>query len=154
MNNCLADFLPFRYQKVKNYFWLVKMDPLATIEVMQLNIPSLKSYFWNLFWTLSEIYYSTTQISVKCKKVLAKCFTYLFIIMDIIFISRLYQLIEDWQNTSRTNIWRTARTNVIRAIEVQSFCCNFYGRDHICTNSSPYVCSWWGLSASDKLRQS
>ena len=52
MDNCLADFLPFRYQKVKNYFWLVKMDPLATIEVMQLNIPSLKSYFWNLFRTL------------------------------------------------------------------------------------------------------
>ena len=43
LSNCLADFLPFMYQKVKNYFWLSKRHPLATIDVMQLNIPALKS---------------------------------------------------------------------------------------------------------------
>ena len=40
------------YQKVTNHFWLSKRYPLETIDVMQLNIPGLKSYFWNLFWTL------------------------------------------------------------------------------------------------------
>jgi hypothetical protein len=36
------------------------MDPLATIDVMQLNIPALKSF--EIFFG----HYSTTQISVCC----------------------------------------------------------------------------------------
>jgi hypothetical protein len=43
LGNCLADFLPIMCQKVKNYFSLSKRHPLATIDVMQLNISALKS---------------------------------------------------------------------------------------------------------------
>ena len=43
LGNCFADFLPFIFQKVKNYFRLSKRHPLATIDVMQLNIPGRKS---------------------------------------------------------------------------------------------------------------
>ena len=32
LGNFLVDFLPILYQKVKNYFWLSKKHPLATIE--------------------------------------------------------------------------------------------------------------------------
>jgi hypothetical protein len=43
LGNFLADFLPILYQKVKNYFGLSKRHPLATIDVMQLNVLALKS---------------------------------------------------------------------------------------------------------------
>ena len=39
--NFPTNFLPFIYQKVKNHFWFSKRHPLATIDVMQLNIPAL-----------------------------------------------------------------------------------------------------------------
>ena len=48
----LVDFLPILYQKMKIYFLSSKKHPLASIDVMQLNVPVLKSYFGNLFWTL------------------------------------------------------------------------------------------------------
>ena len=71
-----------------------------------------------------------------------------------IFVLRLSQLIGCWQNTSRTNIWRTVCTNVISAIEVTTKWLYFYGTNHICTGSSPYVCSWCVLSVFDELIQS
>ena len=52
LGNFLVDFLPILYQKVKNYFGLSIRHPLATIDVIQLNVPALKSQFENLFWTL------------------------------------------------------------------------------------------------------
>ena len=39
-------------------------------------------------------------------------------IIHYISTPRLYRLIEDWQNTSKTNTWRTLRTNVTPVTEV------------------------------------
>ena len=52
LGNFLVDFLQILYQKVKNYFGLSIRYPLATIDVTQLNVHALKSYFENIFWTL------------------------------------------------------------------------------------------------------
>jgi hypothetical protein len=52
MGNFLVDFLAIFYQKVKNYFGLSIRYPLATIDVIRLNMPAIKSYIENLFWTL------------------------------------------------------------------------------------------------------
>ena len=52
LNNYFVDFKLILYQKVKIYFLLSKKHPLASIEVMQLNVSVLKCYFGNLFWTL------------------------------------------------------------------------------------------------------
>ena len=52
LDNYLVDFLLSLYQKVKIYFFLTKKHPLASIDVMQLNVPDLKSYFGNIFWAL------------------------------------------------------------------------------------------------------
>ena len=41
--NFCVESLPILYQKLKNYFWLSKKHPLATINVMQLNVPTLKT---------------------------------------------------------------------------------------------------------------
>ena len=55
LNNYLVDFMPILYQKVKIYFLLTKKHPLASIDVMQLKVSFLKSYFGNLFWTLLDL---------------------------------------------------------------------------------------------------
>jgi hypothetical protein len=41
--NCLVDFLPILYPKVKNYCCLPKRHPLAAIDAMGINVPALKS---------------------------------------------------------------------------------------------------------------
>ena len=52
LDNYLVDFLLSLYQKVKIYFLLSKRHPLASIDVMQLNVPDLKRYFGNIFGAL------------------------------------------------------------------------------------------------------
>jgi hypothetical protein len=43
LGNFFVDFLPILYQTVKNYFGLSKRHPLATMSVMKLDVPVLKS---------------------------------------------------------------------------------------------------------------
>ena len=43
LGNVLVDFLAILYQKVKNYFGLSIRHPLATIDVIKLNVPAIKS---------------------------------------------------------------------------------------------------------------
>ena len=52
LDNFLVDFLPKMYEKGKNYFCLSKTHPSGSIDVMQLNIPAIRSQIRNLFWTL------------------------------------------------------------------------------------------------------
>ena len=43
LGNFLVDFLAILYQKAKNYFGLSVRHPLATIDVIKLNVPAIKS---------------------------------------------------------------------------------------------------------------
>jgi hypothetical protein len=43
LGNFLVDSLPIFYIKLKNYFGLSISNPLATIDVIQPNVPALKS---------------------------------------------------------------------------------------------------------------
>ena len=56
--NFLDDFLPILYHKVKNYCFLPKRHPLATIVAMQIDVFAMKIFFWH---------YSMIQITVSGK---------------------------------------------------------------------------------------
>ena len=71
LGNFLVDFLKIWYQKVKNYFGLSIRHPLAaTIDVIQLNVPALKSLFENHFWTL---FYNPDHCALLRSHALKKC---------------------------------------------------------------------------------
>ena len=90
LGNFLVDFLPILYPKVKNYFGLSIRHPLATIDVIQLNVPALKSQFENLFG-----HYSTIQITVLCvvvsqKEEICKCKLFALTLLGQLLLSKLY----------------------------------------------------------------
>ena len=96
----IADFLPFMYQKVTNYFWLSKRHPLATIDVMQLNIPVLKSQFWNLFWTL---FYNPDHCVVELPNNFS---SNLILFILFIFSGEPYYIIQQFMHNACEELFR------------------------------------------------
>ena len=62
-----VDFFLILYHKVKNYCYLPKRHPLATIDAMRINVSALKSQFGNLFWTLWQLSDQCAQASEMCQ---------------------------------------------------------------------------------------
>ena len=62
LGNFFADFLSILYQKVKNYFVLSIRHLLATIDVIQLDFPALKTYLWGILGQWDILLLNLTSI--------------------------------------------------------------------------------------------